>query len=520
MSTWKYLIGLVALGALAGCSADNGRAAGAGLELRTTGSALTKKCGVDKYSGPQGADVSYYQGNFTWTGRGLTYGYARISDGTGFVDPVFNYNWNAMKAAGILRGAYQFFEPGQDATAQANMMVSAVGQLGAGDLPCMIDVEATGGQSPATIASKVKTWLDVVKAGTGKTPIIYTGAYFWDGSVQSTAFGSYPLWIAAYGPSCPSVPNGWSNWTFWQYCDGETKYCSNGQGFDRDVFNGTADQLKALAGDDCSTACGHYGCQCVDGQCNGGFCPGTGCTAKETSDCAHFGCNCVDHQCNGGYCAGSGCTAKEINDCSKFGCNCVDHQCSGGYCPDTGCTAKEINDCSKFACDCVDHQCSGGYGCGSKGTGCTAKETTDCQKSGCNCYDHKCTGGGCSSPSGSAGAGNQGGAPGSAGAGSQSGAPGSAGAGNPGGTPGGAGGAAAEAGTAAGGATGLVGIGAADSGVHYAGGQATPPAAGTGDSSGCSIAGGGPHPEPALPGAILLLGAALLASRRERGVRS
>ena len=32
-----------------------------------------------------------------------------------------------MKAAGILRGAYQYFEPGQDATTQANLMVSKVG---------------------------------------------------------------------------------------------------------------------------------------------------------------------------------------------------------------------------------------------------------------------------------------------------------------------------------------------------------------------------------------------------------
>ncbi len=504
----RYLFALAALGCVvAACSSDNGRAAGAGHELRSTSQELTQVCGVDKYAGPQGADVSIYQGNFTWAGRGLAFGYARVSDGTGYLDPTFAQNWAAMKAAGVLRGAYQYFEPGEDPTAQANMVVNAVGQLGAGDMPCMIDVEATGGQSPATIASHIQTWINVVKAGTGKTPIIYTGAYFWDGSVQSTAFGGYPLWIAAYGPSCPSVPNGWSNWTFWQYCDGETKYCSNGQGFDRDVFNGTADQLKALAGDDCSAACGHYGCQCVDGQCNGGFCPGTGCTAKETSDCAKFGCQCVDHQCNGGFCPGSGCTAKEITDCSKFGCQCVDHQCSGGFCGGSGCTAKEATDCSKFACDCVDHQCSGGYGCGSKGNGCTAKEATDCQKAGKDCYDHKCT-------TASAGSGGTG----SGGTSSTGGAAGSAGA------P--AGGAAGSASSGTGGTTsfagGQVGPAAMDGGTLYAGGQFAPPGTRAGSSGGCSIAGGTPRRTPALPGAELLLGAALLLTRRrgERRVRS
>src|SRR5439155_8914997 len=113
------------------------------------------------------------------TAGGTVFGYARISDGTGHVDATFAGNWSRMKAAGVYRGAYQFFEPGEDATTQANMMVSAVGALGDGDLPCMIDVEVTGGQSGATIASKVKTWMDIVQNGTGKAPVIYTGSYFW-----------------------------------------------------------------------------------------------------------------------------------------------------------------------------------------------------------------------------------------------------------------------------------------------------------------------------------------------------
>lgn len=244
-------LGLGALGLLgmASCASEEGESAEAGYDLGSTGEELTKKCGADKYQGPQGADVSSWQGNFNWSTAGVTYGYARISDGANYIDKYFETNWKNMKALGILRGAYQYFEPGQDATAQANLMVSKVGgKLGAGDLPCMIDVEATGGQSPATIASKVKTWLKIVEAGTGKKPIIYTGAYFWQDHVKDTSLGGYPLWIAAYGPSCPSIPDGWTNWTFWQYCNGQTQYCTNGKGFDRDVFNGSAAELKAFAG--------------------------------------------------------------------------------------------------------------------------------------------------------------------------------------------------------------------------------------------------------------------------------
>lgn len=210
----------------------------------TTSEALTTVCGAKPSDPVQGRDVSIYQGNFDWQAQknaGVDFGYARISDGLNSIDSQFANNWSKMKAAGVLRGAYQFFEPGQDAVAQANMMVSKVGgMLGAGDLPCMIDVEATGGQSPGTIASKIQTWLDIVEKGTGRKPIIYTGAYFWQDYVQSPNFGGYGLWIANYGATCPLVPNGWKSWLMWQYSDG------NGA-LDHDVFNGTLAQLQALA---------------------------------------------------------------------------------------------------------------------------------------------------------------------------------------------------------------------------------------------------------------------------------
>jgi hypothetical protein len=145
-------------------------------------------------------------------------------------------------------------------------------------------------------------------------------------------------------------------------------------------------------GESCDQACGHYGCACVAGQCNGGWCPGTGCTAQEETDCAHFGTSCVDHQCNGGWAPGSGCTPLETSNCSKFGTSCVDHQCAGGWAPGSGCTPLEESNCGKFGCGCVDHKCNGGA---CQGTGCTALETSNCGKFGCGCTDGKCAGGAC-----------------------------------------------------------------------------------------------------------------------------
>jgi GH25 family lysozyme M1 (1,4-beta-N-acetylmuramidase) len=221
---------------LAGCGGGP-----SGSPVGTSASAVTEKCGEPAGGPVQGVDVSDYQGNFDWASAHVQFGYAQVSDGLYSKDWSFDGNWSRMKSAGVLRGAYQYFEPEEDEVAQANMVVAKVGHLGEGDLPAMIDVEKTGGLGGATIGARVLKWLQIVEKGTGLRPIIYTGSYFWEDNV-GTDLKSYPIWIAAYGPSCPALPqDGWTNWTMWQYSDG-------GGHLDHDVFNGSLSQLKAMSG--------------------------------------------------------------------------------------------------------------------------------------------------------------------------------------------------------------------------------------------------------------------------------
>ena len=203
-------------------------------------------------SGPtvEGIDVSYYQGTIDWNGvkaAGIRFAVTRISDGLNFSDTQFSRNWPAIKSVGLVRGAYQYFEPGQDALAQADMVVQKVGQLGPGDLPVQLDMEVTGGQSSATILSKMKQWSDRVTSGTGKRPMVYTAKYFWNDNVGSTDFASYPLWVANYDVSCPDTPDAWTKWLIWQYGDNGSVSGING-GVDVDRFNGTLDDLVRFAG--------------------------------------------------------------------------------------------------------------------------------------------------------------------------------------------------------------------------------------------------------------------------------
>ncbi|HEY5240897.1 MAG TPA: GH25 family lysozyme, partial [Polyangiaceae bacterium] len=167
----------------------------------------------------KGVDVSTFQGAVDWTSvkaAGIDFAFARISDGTANPDDQFTANWKGMKAAGIVRGAYQYWEAGVDPTAQADLVASslkAAGGLEAGDLPVVMDIETADGASAATIEANMKTWLAAVRASTGLTPLIYTseGTY----PITATTFDTYPLWVANYVTSstaCPVMPVGWTQW--------------------------------------------------------------------------------------------------------------------------------------------------------------------------------------------------------------------------------------------------------------------------------------------------------------------
>ncbi|RMG97932.1 MAG: hypothetical protein D6705_07435 [Deltaproteobacteria bacterium] len=195
-----------------------------------------------------GIDVSKWQGSIDWSAMaadGVVFAFVRASDGTGYIDEYFDYNWAEAKANGITVGAYQFFRPNQDPIAQADVLLDMMGPLQPGDLPPVIDVEVTGGLGGAAIANAVQAWLDHVEAATGRKPIIYTSPGFWDGSVGSNAFGDYPLWIAHWGVECPSMPSGWTDWVFHQFSDSGN--VGGKSPVDEDWFNGSPADLADFA---------------------------------------------------------------------------------------------------------------------------------------------------------------------------------------------------------------------------------------------------------------------------------
>jgi lysozyme len=251
---WTHVLAPLALGAGLSSVAFSGCAGNDSTCLDSTGAPLSTACAKSSTL-VKGIDVSKWQSTISWSqvkSAGYEFAFIRASDGLNYPDGQFKANWQGAKAAGVIRGVYQFFRPGQDPIAQADLMLAKMqdaGWLESGDLPCVIDIEAADGQSNTTIRNKSLQWLQYVEQKTGKKPIVYTAAGW--SSVLGTALSAYPLWIANYTGdptnSCPLMPDGWQSWLFWQYTShGGVPGVGSGD-VDHNVWDGTLAQLKTYA---------------------------------------------------------------------------------------------------------------------------------------------------------------------------------------------------------------------------------------------------------------------------------
>lgn len=207
----------------------------------------------------QGVDVSHYDGAVDWAqvkAAGITFAFTKATESDDYVDPTFATNWAGMKAAGIVRGAYHFFDPSVSATTQASYVLGTVGTLEAGDLPIVLDFEQLDGASEATAVADAVTFLAAVTKATGKTAILYMSSDFLSGSYPALA--PYTLWVANYGVSCPGMPSEWSTWKLWQSSDsGSVSGISDA--VDLDAFNGALSALTALTGGSSGSGSGSSG---------------------------------------------------------------------------------------------------------------------------------------------------------------------------------------------------------------------------------------------------------------------
>ena len=199
----------------------------------------------------RGVDVYHGDGGMDWEAvakDGIMFAFVKATEGLTLIDPRFQRNWLRTKEVGIVRGAYHFFRPEEDAGEQAERFLQMV-KLDENDLPPTLDVEVDGGVGKNLLLIKTRKWLDIVERGVGRKPIIYTSPSFWDEHMNDE-FGDHPLWVAHYtAAKNPRLPAGWAKWSFWQYTE-EGRTGSIPHTVDLDRFNGSMNELIAFVQSD------------------------------------------------------------------------------------------------------------------------------------------------------------------------------------------------------------------------------------------------------------------------------
>jgi MYXO-CTERM domain-containing protein len=346
--------------------------------------------------------VSYWQQNIDWAkvkAAGKKYAIMRATHAMK-VDTKFDFNWKECHAKGLHCGVYQYFEPAEDPIVQADLMLGMMGKLQPGDLPPVIDVESTTGANPTQLATAVTKWIAHVEKATGVKPIIYSGAYFWEGNVKSNAFAAYPLWHPQYTTaSCPTIASPWTNWHFWQHSSTGSVSGISGN-VDLNRWNGTAADLAGFAIQ--ATAGCTPGCQgnvAVQASCAKTDCAANKCVSDS------LGVRCIDASCpatgKAKVCLPSGllgdCDNGKLSatsDCSATGglCNSAaasQAKCVSAFCVSSASAKPQVKDiCLKdgkrYTCSAAGDlslkECPAGGSCTDDGSGAVCKSKT-CAKS-------------------------------------------------------------------------------------------------------------------------------------------
>ncbi len=142
-------------------------------------------------------------------------------------DSDFSRFWPAVRAAGLVRGAYLFMDlTADDPIVEEQAFLSTVGQLGPGDFPPVIDLEQIEGHpwKKDVVLSNMRQLIDAIKGAIGIPPMIYTSERVWNellANPADTRFSECPLWVVDYEQTAPRCPPEWGAENYWihQYKD-------------------------------------------------------------------------------------------------------------------------------------------------------------------------------------------------------------------------------------------------------------------------------------------------------------
>jgi lysozyme len=201
-------------------------------------------------------DVSHNQPNANLAAAqasGIAGVMLKATEGATYTDPAFLNLFRRAQAAGLLIGAYHF-GTARAALDQLANYINTVTTIagGFGNVVAVLDLEHNDPTPDNTMSLDLgEEWVAGFKARTGRTPMIYAGAYLRDNGAATGRpnLASCPLWLAQYDSS-PEVIPGWADWTLWQFTDGATgPFAGTVAGIgrcDQNIFRGTPNDLAAF----------------------------------------------------------------------------------------------------------------------------------------------------------------------------------------------------------------------------------------------------------------------------------
>ncbi len=214
----------------------------------------------------KGIDISHLNSKVDiadFKAKGFGFVWIKATQGLTYQDAAFQGYWKECKVAGMIHGAYHFFDPRVDGVAQAkNLLSRGINFSLPMVLPPCVDVEdlvvfGVGGRidDKATAAAnkwvatnwklclqRLNDFLGYVKQQTGKDCIIYTYNNYPKEYYAGTKFANNMMWISSLQKTCPVRYDTGKQPEFWQFT-----YRLNNTDLDGDYYMGTQEQLNALA---------------------------------------------------------------------------------------------------------------------------------------------------------------------------------------------------------------------------------------------------------------------------------
>lgn len=164
------------------------------------GGTLLTPAPVSAAGEPLGHDVSAHQKDVDWQSakaNGATFVYVKATESHTYRSPYFGRQYDGSRAAGLIRGAYHFALPDRSTgVTQARYFVRNGGAWRADGwtLPPALDIEYNPygrqkcyGLSKSGMATWITAFSDEVSRLTGRRPVIYTTAHWWNTCTNSSS---------------------------------------------------------------------------------------------------------------------------------------------------------------------------------------------------------------------------------------------------------------------------------------------------------------------------------------------